>query len=207
MTWSISGRYVAGCSCVLVCGCPVDGMPRNAQGDEECRGVTGFHVEDGRLDDLDLSGVDFALYNHFPSHLTAGGWKVGIVVDEGASDEQADALERILSGREGGAFGELSQFFGEYLGMERAGVSLSDGDKPQASVGGRTDVEFEALKGPDGKPTTVKNAMFGFAPEYTIGRASGRSDSFGLSFDAQYGESAPFSFASEAPEGAPTGRA
>ncbi|GAB2864464.1 hypothetical protein GCM10027074_34750 [Streptomyces deserti] len=39
------------------------------------------------------------------------------------SDEQADALERILSGREGGPFGQLTQFYGEYLGMERSPMS------------------------------------------------------------------------------------
>ena len=32
------------------------------------------------------------LYNHFPSNLSSGNWKVGLVVDTAASDEQADAL-------------------------------------------------------------------------------------------------------------------
>ncbi|WP_149180988.1 DUF1326 domain-containing protein [Streptomyces sp. TRM49041] len=206
MTWSISGSYAAGCSCVVVCGCPVDAKPRDAQGREECVGMTVFHVADGRLDDTDLSGVDFALYNHFPSNLTSGGWKVGIVVDEGASDGQAAALERILSGDEGGTFGELSQFFGEYLGLERAAVGLSDGEKTRISVGGKTDIEYEPVTGADGSPTTVKNAPFGFAPEYGIGRASGQSNAFGLSFDAAYGERGDFRFSSEQPEGAPAGR-
>ncbi|GAA4908077.1 DUF1326 domain-containing protein [Streptomyces coeruleoprunus] len=206
MTWSISGNYIAGCSCAVICGCAVDAKPRGAQGREECLGVNVFHVADGRLDDLDLSGVDFALYNRFPSNMSAGDWKIALVVDNGASDEQASALERILSGDEGGPFGELSQFYGEYLGMERAGVSLSDTDKPRLSVEGKSDIEYEALTGPDGGPTTVKNAMFGFAPEYGIGKAAGRSDAFGLSFDASYGEKGEFAFSSEQPEGAAIGR-
>ncbi|MEC4016533.1 DUF1326 domain-containing protein [Streptomyces sp. H27-D2] len=207
MTWSISGNYLAGCSCVMVCGCAVDAKPRDAQGGEQCLGMVGFHVAEGRLDEVDLSGVDFALYNHFPSNLTSGDWKVGIVVDEGAKDEQAAAVERIVSGREGGTFGEIAQFFGEYLGMERASVSLTNGDKPRLAVGGKSDLEFEPLTGADGNPTTVKNAMFGFAPEFVLSRASGRSDAFGLSFDAVYGEKADFAFSSEQPEGAPAGRA
>lgn len=206
MTWSISGNYLGGCSCAVICGCAVDAKPRDAQGREECLGMVAFHVADGRLDDVDLSGLDFALYNQFPSNLTSGNWKVGLVVDEGASDQQADAIERIMSGREGGAFGELAQFFGEYLGLERASVSLADGEKPRLSVGGKTELEFEALTGADGKPTTVKNAMFGFAPEFTLGRASGRSNAFGLSFEADYGELADYAFSSEQPEGAPKGR-
>ncbi|MET9430846.1 MULTISPECIES: DUF1326 domain-containing protein [unclassified Streptomyces] len=206
MTWSISGNYLAGCSCAILCGCPVDAPPRDAEGRERCVGCAVFHVADGRLDDVDLSGVDFAFYNEFPSHLTAGDWKVGVVVDSGASDAQADALDRILSGREGGAFGELSQFYGEYLGVERAAISLSDGDTPRLEVEGKTRIGFEPLRGPDGTPTTMKNAMFGFAPEFTLGRTTGESDAFGLSFEASYGEMSDYTFAGEPPEGAPTGR-
>ncbi|WP_328967452.1 DUF1326 domain-containing protein [Streptomyces sp. NBC_00239] len=206
MTWSISGNYLAGCSCAMVCGCAVDAKPHDPQGREECLGCAAFHVADGRLDDVDLSGVTFAFYNHFPSNLTAGNWKVGIVVDEGASDEQVDALERVLSGREGGAFGELSQFYGEYLGVERASVSLTDGEKPRLSVGGKTELAFEPLRGADGGPTTVKNAMFGFSPEFTLGRTTGTSSAFGLSFEPEYGEKSDYTFSSEQPEGAPMGR-
>lgn len=206
MTWTIAGNYIAGCSCALVCGCAVDAKPRDSKGREECLGVGVFHISEGQLDDVDLSGVDFALYNEFPSNLTSGNWKVGIVVDGGASDDQAEAIDTIVSGRAGGPFGELSQFFGEYLGMERADVSLSDGEKPRLSVGGRSDIEFTALRGPDGTPTTMKNALFGFSPEFTLGTSKGRSDAFGLAFEGAYGELGDFSFSTEQAEGAPTGR-
>lgn len=206
MTWSMSGSYLAGCSCALLCGCSVDAQPRSAAGEEKCLGVGVFHIAEGRLDETDLSGVDFALYNEFPSHLTAGDWKVGIVVDSEATDTQAQAVDTIVSGREGGPFGMLSQFFGDYMGMERAAVSLSDGDRPKLSVGGRSELELTALTGPDGKPTTVKNAMFGFAPEYTLGTSRGESKAFGLSFEGSYGEIGDFVFSSEQAEDAPVGR-
>lgn len=206
MTWSISGNYLAGCSCAVVCGCAVDAKPHDPQGREECLGCAAFHVEEGRSDDVDLSGVDFVLYNHFPSNLTAGDWKVALVIDDGATDEQADAVERIVSGHAGGAFGELSQFYGEILGVERASISLSDGETPRLSVGGKTELTFEPLRGPDGGPTTMKNAMFGFAPEFTLGRTTGSSNAFGLSFDGEYGEVSNYAFSSEQPAGAPTGR-
>ncbi|OAR25196.1 hypothetical protein A8W25_05965 [Streptomyces sp. ERV7] len=196
MSWTISGTYVAGCSCAVLCSCPYDGQPRDAKGGTECLGTAVFHVADGNLDDLDLSDVDFAFYNHFPSNLTSGNWKVGIVVDSAASDEQAEGLERILSGREGGPFGQLSQFYGEYLGMERARVALTGGDSPGLTVEGRTELSYEPLTGPDGSSTKIKNAMFGFAPEFEVGRTSGRSDAFGLSYEASYGETAGYVFSS-----------
>ncbi|GAB2765896.1 DUF1326 domain-containing protein [Streptomyces bullii] len=207
MSWTISGTYVAGCSCAVLCSCPYDGQPRDAKGGTECLGTAVFHVADGNLDEVDLSGVDFAFYNHFPSNLTSGNWKVGLVVDSAASDEQANALERILSGREGGAFGQLSQFYGEYLGMERAKVSLTDGERPGLTVEGRTELSYAPLTGPDGSSTKIKNAMFGFAPEFEVGTASGRSDAFGLSYEASYGETADYVFSSEETEGVSKGRA
>jgi hypothetical protein len=48
--------------------------------------------------------------------------------------------------------------------------------------------------------------MFGFAPEFRIGKGSGHSDLFGLEFDGVYAETADFTFASEMAEDAPRGR-
>ena len=196
MAYTIAGTYVAACNCKLVCPCPVDGPPTGAN--DQCTGMLVFATREGNLDDVDLSGVNFALYNFFPSNLTGGNWKVGIVVDEGASEEQAQAVERILSGQEGGPFGDFAPMIGEYLGMERAAVTFSDGDAPAGEVAGKTKFTFEPFRGLDGSPTTERNAMFGFAPEFRIGRASGQSNAFGLSFDANYGELAEFEFSTEA---------
>ncbi|GAA0672061.1 hypothetical protein GCM10010193_25520 [Kitasatospora atroaurantiaca] len=206
MTYTISGNYLAACSCAVVCGCSVDAQPRDPQGGTECLGAAVFHISEGRLDDTDLAGVDFAFYNQFPSHLTAGNWKVGLVIDSGASDAQADAVGRILSGQEGGPFGELAQFIGEFLGTERGEVSLTDDDAPGLDVPGHSRVTYEPLLGVDGTPTTVKNAMFGFSAEYGIGKAGGTSSAFGLTFEPVYGEKADFVFSSEQEAGAPKGR-
>ena len=193
MAYRIAGTYVAACDCSLVCPCPTDGPPTGKDG--QCHGAIVFGVREGNLGDTDLSGVNFALFNHFPSNLTSGNWKLAIVVDDDASDAQAQALERIVSGEEGGPFGDFAALVGELVSMERAPVSLSGGS---ASVGDTTEFTFEPARGGDGSPTTVKNAMFGFAPEYQIGKASGRSTAFGIGFDASYGESAEYEFSSEA---------
>ena len=203
MAWRMSGTYVATCSCQLICPCPVDNPPTGPEG--QCRGVAIFQVADGNLDDVDLSGTTFAFCNLFPSNLTAGNWKVGVVIDEGASDEQASALERILHGDEGGPFGEFAGLFGEWLGVERARVSVSDGDRPSGAVG-EIDFTFEPLEAPDGSHTTVKGAMYGFAPEYRVGRAPTRSNLFGIEFEGVYGETADYEFSTEQAEEAPKGR-
>jgi hypothetical protein len=203
MAWRMSGTYVANCSCQLICPCPVDSPPTGPDG--QCRGLAVFHVREGNLDDTDLSGTTFAFANLFPSNLTSGNWKFGIIVDESASDDQAQALERILHGEEGGPFADFAPLFGEWLGVERAPVEFSDGDKPSGKVGDAS-MRFEPLEGPAGGHTTVKNAMFGFAPEFRVGHGPGSSNWFGLDFEGVYGETADYEFASEMPEGAPAGR-
>jgi hypothetical protein len=194
MAYRIAGTYTAVCDCRNICPCPVDGTPTGPN--DQCLGVAVFRIDDGNLDDTSLGGVSFALYNHFPANITSGNWKVAIVVDDGASDEQAHAVERIISGQEGGPFGEFVPLVGEYLGMERATVSLENGN---GSVAGKSEFSFEPFPAADGSTVKVHGAMFGFAPEYTIGKSSGKSDAFGLSFtaDGNYGEHADFEFSSE----------
>jgi hypothetical protein len=114
---------------------------------------------------------------------------------EGASDEQASAIERILSGQEGGPFGDFAGLIGDYTGMERGRIAVSDGS---VSVGEKAEYTFEPFTGPTGQPTTVSSAMFGFAPTYTVGKGSGRAEALGQSFEPKYGESADFEYSSEA---------
>lgn len=202
MAWRLSGTYVANCHCQLICPCPIDGPPTGPGG--TCRGLAVFQVREGNLDDIDLSGTTFAFANLFPSNLSAGNWKFGIIVDEAASEQQTRAFERILRGQEGGPFADFAPLFGEWLGVKRAPVSFTDGERPRGKVGNAS-IDFEPLPGATGGNTTVKNAMFGFAPEFRIGKAPGHSDWFGLDFDGVYGETADYEFASQGVEG-PKGR-
>jgi hypothetical protein len=193
VAYRLSGTYVAHCDCQLVCACAMDGPPTGKDG--QCRGLLVFGIKDGSLDDTDLSGVNVAMGYMAPSNISSGNLKLGIVVDEGASDEQADALGRIFKGDEGGMFGEFVPLVGEWLGVDRAAVSFSDGDEPSAKIGD-TDVNFQALRGADGEPVTVSNAPFGFAPVFSLGKSSGSSGVLGQSFDASYGEAAEFEYTS-----------
>jgi hypothetical protein len=193
MAYKLSGNFVGHCDCQLVCPCAFDGPPTGRDG--ECRGLLVFGIKEGNLDDLDLSRVNVAMGYMAPSNISSGNLKLGIVVDEGASDDQTDALERIFKGDEGGVFGEFVPLVGEWLGVDRAAISFSDGDEPSAKIGG-TDVNFEAFKDGEGNLTKVSNGAFGFAPVFTIGKSSGSSGILGESFEASYGEAAEFEYTS-----------
>jgi hypothetical protein len=168
--------------------------------------MTAFHVAEGNLNDVDLSGVDWAFFIHIPSNVSAGDWTLEVVVDEKASEEQVGAIESILKGREGGPFGDLAALISEVRGPSRARVSFTAGDKPSATIGDRCDIRVEPYVGPDGSASVVRNAFFGFAPEFKIGKSFGRSDdAMGVSFDPVYGETADYDYTSETTDIHPRG--
>lgn len=200
MTWRLKGEYLANCSCAQICACSIDGQPTGPNG--ECMGVAVFRIDEGSLDTEDLSGVTFAMYNYFPSNLTAGRWKIGLVVHDGAKDEQAKCIERIVAGQEGGMFAEFVPLVSEFLGTDRAPVTLLAGKKPTASVGTISTLSLEPILAPDGTPTVIRGAPYAFAPEYQFGKAGGRSSKAlgSFSFDHVYGETARYEYTSEGAE-------
>lgn len=153
-------------------------------------------VRDGSMDGVNLSGVRLGLNGNFPDVVSNGNWKLGLTIDEGASDEQVKALTEILSGQQGGPFGEMAPLVAEFAGVERAAVAYSD---TGGSIGGMS-FSYEPLRGQDGNPTTMKNAVFGFAPEFEIGTTKGHLEVFGHHADASYGEAADFEWSSETHE-------
>lgn len=192
--WALAGTYVGACSCKLICPCPVDGDPTGPNG--YCVGTTIFHIDKGSFGKVDLSGLNFAWKYWAPGHFTGGGIKMGIVVDESATDEQANGIDRIASGKEGGVWGQFTALTEQWLGVERGKVNYSDGDNPKGGVEGKSDITVEIIRSPDGAPTTVRQSAQHWRPEYMIGKASGHSKVFDLEFDPIYGEVADYSFVS-----------
>lgn len=197
MAWRVKGNYIGTCSCSLICPCAVDGPPTGPDG--KCHGMAVWHVAEGEKDGTDLSGTSWALLYYLPSNFGAGNVKMGVVIDSAASDEQADALGAILSGEAGGPFADMASLIGEVQGPERARITFTDGATPKATVEGKGELNIEPLVGPDGSSTTtIRNAMFGFAPEYTIGKGSGQATAFGgESYEPVYAETAAYEYSSE----------
>ena len=138
IAWRIAGTYVASCSCDLICPCPVDAPPNNPDGGTECTGAGVFHIADGSLDDVDLSDVNFAFYNYWPSNLSAGNWKVGVVVDDAAGDHGPQPLPHVALDR-AGPLGELGR--GERTGPRHRPVKAQlVADNHQRRAGRRAKV-------------------------------------------------------------------
>jgi len=192
VAFRIKGDYVATCDCQLICPCAFDGPPTGKGG--QCHGGSVFNITEGDLDGTDLSGVAVGWLYNAPGNFTAGNVRMGLIVDEKASDAQATAIEKIFKGEAGGVFEQFVPLIGEWLGMERAPVSYSGGKRPSASIG-KNNISVDIMTGPDGEPTVIKNAAMAWRAEgYHVGRGSGKVDAVGISYDAVYGEQAEFEF-------------
>jgi hypothetical protein len=84
MAWSIRGRYFENCSCDMPCPCTVS---FDAGADKErCNVILIFHVDSGTVDDVDVSDLTVVAVADTPQVMTDGNWKLGLIVDERASD-------------------------------------------------------------------------------------------------------------------------
>lgn len=195
MPYKVSGTMLTGCECTgPLCPCNVDGTPNTPSG--ECQRVIVLAINRGSLDELDLTGVDAGLVYRIPGKPSGGGWRVGLIIDERASEEQAGALERIFRGEEGGLWQDLSRLFSEWLGVERAGIHFSH-EGLAASLVGVGQIGLEPYTDAEGKRTQVKNAIFGWdSAEFAIGQALGSIEAFGISFEAACGDTQQFEWTS-----------
>jgi len=58
-----------------------------------------FNVREGAVDGTDISGCKVALIADTPKVMTDGNWRVGVFVDDGATEAQFDKLVQVFSGQ------------------------------------------------------------------------------------------------------------
>ena len=74
-------------------------MPADA---ERCRLVLVFHIDSGEVEGVDVSGLTVAVLVDAPQIMADGNWRVGMLMDAAASQEQADMLGESSPGNLGG---------------------------------------------------------------------------------------------------------
>ena len=116
--WQVSGNYFETCSCDYVCACILTNMTaKPTKG--ACHFAMAFQIERGRFGTTALDGLGFAIVGMTPGVMAEGNWKVGLVIDERATQEQTDAIRGIGSGQAGGPVSALGPLVGSFLGVEK----------------------------------------------------------------------------------------
>jgi hypothetical protein len=193
MAWNIAGSYFETCSCDVICPCTAS-LSLGATRDR-CNVVLVFNVKSGEVDGTDVSGLTVAAVADTPKVMSEGNWRLGVVIDEAASDEQAEKLGGVFSGALGGPMGALGPMVGENLGVERAPIEVTeDGLKHSVRIGDEVDFEIEDIVPfgvESGEPAKITGIFHPVGPELTVSRATrSRINAFGIQYEGKAGFSA-----------------
>ncbi len=188
MAWKLEGTYFETCSCDVICPCTAS-LSLGATNDY-CRVVLVFHVVDGDVEGTDVSNLTVALVADTPKVMSDGNWRVGVFLDDAASDEQAAQLGAVFGGQLGGPMAALAPLIGENLGVQRAPIEVrEDGLRHAVKIGDEVDFEVEDVVPvgvEDGQPARLVGIFHPAGRELTIARATrSRIDAFGVSYEGR----------------------
>ena len=185
MAWTLQGTYFDNCSCDTICPCTWSGLTAHATRDR-CLAMLAFHIDRGDIEGVDVSGLTFAMVLDTPPVMADGGWRVGVVLDEAATEQQAGALGRVLGGELGGPPAMLGPLIGEMAGIEQAPVEWQQSDDTfTVRFGDLIDVEVKSLLVGDlPGPVTLVNVFHPANTTLTVSPATkSKVDVFGIRFD------------------------
>ena len=96
------------------------------------------------MEGTDIAGFKVAVIADTPKVMTEGNWRVGVFVDDRASDAQIEKLVEVFGGQLGGPWRGLAPLIGEMLGVERAPIEVAqDGLTTASAWAAAIDFEIE----------------------------------------------------------------
>jgi hypothetical protein len=157
-----------------------------------CRATLVFHVREGEIERTDVSGRKLALIVDTPKVMTEGNWRLGMFVDEDATDEQMEKLSAVFGGRMGGPMEALAPLVGEVLGVERAPIEIvEDGVRHSVRIGDAIDFEVEDIVPfgvETGQPVRFDGMFHPVASNLTMAEAKrSKIDAFGIQYEGKSG--------------------
>lgn len=185
MAWMLEGRYLENCSCDVPCPCTVS-LDLGADRDR-CNAFLVFEVESGEVDGVDVSGLTVAAMVDSPKVMSDGNWRLGVLVDDQASDEQAERLAAVFGGQLGGPMEALAPLVGEQLGLERVPMEVShENGTHRIKVGGDGELEVQEIVPfgkENGEPARLVGIFHPAGDDFAIAKATrSRISAFGIDF-------------------------
>jgi hypothetical protein len=190
MSWSLKGSYVETCSCELMCPCNLS-FDHGATYDY-CRATLVFSVREGEINGTDVAGLNIAAIIDTPKVMTDGNWRLGVFVDERATDEQLEKLVRVFGGQLGGPMAGIAPLVGEMAGVERAAIEVhDDGLRHSVRVGDAIDFEIEDIVPfgvETGEPVRFAGMFHPAGSNLTMAEATrSRINAFGIEYEGKTG--------------------
>jgi hypothetical protein len=200
MAWKLQGQYFENCSCDVPCPCTVS-LDLGADRDR-CHFFLVFEVEAGDIEGVDVSGLTVAAVGDTPKVMSDGDWRLGVLIDERASDEQAGKLTAVFAGQLGGPMEAVAPLVGELLGAERVALEVShQNGAHRVKVGDDGEIavtEVVPFGKEDGQPARLVGIFHPAGDDFAIAKATKSNVSaFGLDFayEGRSGFASPFAWA------------
>lgn len=96
--WQMQVYYLDSCNCDWGCPCQFNAKPTHGN----CEGVGGIHITKGKYGNIKLDRLNLAWIASFPGPVHEGHGRASYYVDNRSTDEQFDALSKIITGEAGG---------------------------------------------------------------------------------------------------------
>jgi hypothetical protein len=160
--YNLQGTLLEACSCKVLCPCWIGEDPDQGT----CDTFLSYHFDRGEINGVDVSGLSMVLIAKVPGNvLVPKSWKVIVLIDDRATDEQVQALTDAYTGKLGGPLADLAQFTGEIVGLERVPITHKvKGGSGVLKAGDYVTAAMEPYRGPDGSVTTLRDSIFSTIP-------------------------------------------
>jgi hypothetical protein len=157
-----------------------------------CRVTLVFNIREGEVEGTDIGGLKVVAIADTPKVMSEGNWRLGVFVDDHATDEQTEKLVRVFSGQLGGPMAALAPLVGEMLGVERARIEVDDdGLRHTVRVGEAIDFEVEDIVPfgvETGEPVRFHGMFHPVGSDLTMAEAKrSQIDAFGIKYEGKTG--------------------
>jgi hypothetical protein len=103
VSYDVRGSYFESCNCEAICPCRMIGGIRGGRSTYGvCYGVLSWQIDEGRVRDVDVSGLAVALVYRYDDDVPGSPWDLVLHVDERGDERQRAGLEELFLGSVGG---------------------------------------------------------------------------------------------------------
>lgn len=169
--YELEGQILEACSCNTPCPCWIGEDPDGGS----CDSFIAYHVERGKIQGLDVSGLTLVKIVYIPGNVLAGNWRAVIYVDDKGTFAQQQALIKVFTGELGGAIADLAKLVSENLDVRVAPIEYHIKEaQGTIRIGDVLSAEMAPYRSAEGKPTKLVDSIFSTipgSPAY-VGKAS-----------------------------------
>ena len=161
MGYRLKGDLLEVCDCKTLCPCWIGEDPDNGT----CQSALAYRIEEGEIDGVDVSGLNFGAAAFIPGNVLKGGWRVVRYIDDRATPAQEEALLKAFRGKLGGPLADVARLVGEEVAAKRATIKFTVVEgKGTLMIGDGIAAVMEPYRGPTGEPTKLVESIFSTIP-------------------------------------------